>query len=118
MVLRPYQSLEPYKVYRLHPCFSVDFHVKYSTLYFTVVKSVPLRGILASPNQTLGFAQTHWGTLPQTPSIELPNPSILEGLPRRLADQNDIRFGTSRGLHSECVNSLSSRPLTGSVRYR
>ena len=34
-------------------------------------------------SQTLGFAQTHWGTLPQTPLIELPNPSILEGLPRR-----------------------------------
>jgi len=33
--------------------------------------------------QTLGFAQTHWGNLPQTPLIELPNPSILEGLPRR-----------------------------------
>jgi len=36
-------------------------------------------------NKTLGFAQTHWGTLPQSPSIELPSPSILEGLPRRLA---------------------------------
>ena len=33
----------------------------------------------------LGVAQTHWGTLPQTPFIQLPNPSLLEGLPRRLA---------------------------------
>jgi len=35
-------------------------------------------------------------TLPQTPSIKLPNPSILEGLPRRLAGTNDCLFNAKR----------------------
>ncbi|WP_218963346.1 hypothetical protein, partial [Bacillus pseudomycoides] len=61
---------------------------------------------LAWQKQTLGFAQTHWGTLPQTPSIEHPNPSILEGLPRRLAGSKGYLLTTTRGLHSESVNSL------------
>jgi len=56
----------------------------------------PLRGISASPNQTLDVVQTYWGTLPQTPSIELPNPSILEGLPRRLAGTNGSLFSAER----------------------
>jgi len=47
-------------------------------------------------NKTLGFAQPHWGTLPQTPSFELPNPSILEGLPRRLAGTNGRLFNAKR----------------------
>jgi len=47
-------------------------------------------------NQTLGVAQTHWGNLPQTPSIELPIPSILEGLPRRLAGTNGRLFNAKR----------------------
>jgi len=48
--------------------------------------------------QTLDFVQTYWGTLPQTPSIELPNPSILEGLPRRLAGQNVSVLTSQEGL--------------------
>ena len=45
---------------------------------------------LRDQNQTLGVTQTHWGTFPQTPFIKLPNPSILEGLPRRLASPKRI----------------------------
>ena len=56
----------------------MNFHVKYSTLYFTIVKVCP--GLFGKPNQTLDFVQTYKGTLPLTPLIELPNPSILEGL--------------------------------------
>ncbi|PGW55479.1 hypothetical protein COE03_04385, partial [Bacillus thuringiensis] len=33
---------------------------------------------------------------PLTPSIELPNPSILEGLPRRLAGTNGSLFSAKR----------------------
>jgi len=54
--------------------------------------------LLRGKKQTVGFAQTHWGTLPQTPSIELPNPSILEGLPRRLAGTNGSLFSAKRVL--------------------
>jgi len=40
----------------------------------------PLKGAF----QTLGFAQTHWGNLPQTPFKKHPQPPhFLRGLPRR-----------------------------------
>ncbi|PDY09985.1 hypothetical protein COO16_23015, partial [Bacillus pseudomycoides] len=59
-----------------------------------------------------------WGVRLMGFGEEFPNPSILEGLPRRLAGSKGYLLTTTRGLHSEHVNSLSSRSLTGSVRYR
>jgi len=37
--------------------------------------------MLQAWQKTLGFAQTHWGTLPQTPLKNSPNPLTFEGAP-------------------------------------
>jgi len=71
-------------------------------------------------NKTLGFAQTHWGTLPQTPLIELPNPSILEGAPSPVGRSKGELLTHQEGLGAESLSTpyppCGPVPLTDAIR--
>ncbi len=57
--------------------------------YIGVCDACRLRRPMFNMAKNLGLCPNlQGGESPLTPSIELPNPSILEGLPRQLAGQN------------------------------
>ncbi|PND09152.1 hypothetical protein CW304_30010 [Bacillus sp. UFRGS-B20] len=72
----------------------------------------PVRHSESLCDQTLGFAQTHWGTLPQTPFIELPTPQSLRDSLAGGRRSTGTVLTTTRGTGS-CGSSIPYARLSG-----